>query len=103
MLKNSRGTYTAGQITVPETDGSCPLVFIAHGFKGTMNSGGAGELSQRLSRCGIAAVRIDFNSRLAPDVDSARTDEYTLSDMTDDAVLAISYCIDKYNIDATAQ
>ena len=43
MLKNSRGTYTAGQITVPETDGSCPLVFIAHGFKGTMNSGGAGE------------------------------------------------------------
>ena len=100
ILKNSRGTYTAGQITVPETDGSCPLVFIAHGFKGTMNSGGAEELSQRLSSNGIAAVRIDFNSRLAPDMNSARTDEYTLSDMTEDAELAISYCIDKYNTDA---
>lgn len=100
MLKNSRGSYTAGQITVPETDESCPLVFIAHGFKGTMNSGGAQELSQRLSRIGIAAVRIDFNSRLTSDVNSAKADEYTLSDMTDDAELTISYCIDKYNIDA---
>ncbi len=99
VIENDRGTYTAGQITLPETDGSCPLVFIAHGFRGTMNSGGAEELSQRLSQHGIAAVRIDFNSRLEPEADSAGADEYTLSDMTDDAVLAISYCADRYNID----
>ncbi len=100
VIKNSRGTYTAGQITMPESVESCPLVFVAHGFKGTMNSGGAAELSQRLSQKGIAAVRIDFNSRLRMDADSSKADEYTLSDMTDDAVLAISYCIGKYNIDA---
>ena len=99
VIKNDRGTYTAGQITMPETGGSCPLVFIAHGFKGTMNSGGAAELSKRLSKHGIAAVRIDFNSRLEPDADSAKTDEYTLSDMTDDAVMAISYCAGRYDID----
>lgn len=100
VIENSRGTYTAGQITLPETDESCPLVFMAHGFKGSMNSGGAAELSQKLSQNGIATVRIDFNSRLGIEEDSAKTDEYTLSDMTDDAVLAISYCIGKYNIDA---
>lgn len=99
VIKNDRGTYTAGQITMPETGGSCPLVFIAHGFKGTMNSGGAAELSKRLSQHGIAAVRIDFNSRLEPEAGSAKTDEYTLSDMTDDAVMAISYCAGRYDID----
>ena len=99
VIKNSRGTYTAGQITVPETDSSCPLVFIAHGFRGTMNSGGAAELSERLARNGIAALRIDFNSRYEPASASAKTNEYTLSYMTDDAVLAIDYAAGSYNID----
>ena len=99
VIKNSRGTYTAGQIIVPETGSSCPLVFIAHGFRGTMNSGGAAELSERLVQNGIAALRIDFNSRYEPAAASAKTDEYTLSDMTDDAVLAIDYVAGRYNID----
>lgn len=100
IIKNTGETYTYGSIFVPDTKNKYPLVFIAHGFKGTMNSGGAEELSRKLARNGIAAVRIDFNSRYENYVDSDKTNEYTLLDMTSNAVLAVDYAVKNYNIDS---
>ncbi|MGN0658852.1 MAG: alpha/beta hydrolase family protein [Emergencia sp.] len=99
FLKNSRGTYTFGELVMPESETAVPLVFLAHGFKGTRNSGGAKELSERLAEKGIAAVRIDFNSYIGQDLDGEQTDAYTLSDMEDDAVMTIGYVLENYNVD----
>ena len=102
FLENDRGAYNYGEIVIPDSDEdkNFPLVFIAHGFTGTLDSGGARELSQRLAKEGIAAVRIDFDSRIEPKKSSAKTNEYTLSTMVADANLAINYAIDNYNVDA---
>lgn len=99
FLENDRGSYIYGELVMPKTDESCPLVFIAHGFKGTRNSGGAEELSERLASAGIAAVRIDFNGYTEPSLKSERTNRYTLSDMQSDAVKTINYVMENYDID----
>ncbi len=99
FLENDRGSYIYGELVMPETDEPCPLVFIAHGFKGTRNSGGAKELSERLASKGIAAVRIDFNGYKEASKKSDRTNRYTLTNMQDDAVKTINYVIENYNID----
>lgn len=99
FLENDRGSYTYGELVRPVTDEACPLVFIAHGFKGTRNSGGAKELSERLALEGIAAVRIDFNGYAEESLKSAHINRYTLSDMQSDAVKTINYVIENYNID----
>ncbi len=99
FLENDRGTYIYGELVMPEIDEPCPLVFIAHGFKGTRNSGGAKELSERLATEGIAAVRIDFNGYEDDYLKAQRTNRYTLTDMQADAVKTIDYVIDNYNID----
>ena len=99
FLENDRGTYIYGELVMPEIDEPCPLVFIAHGFKGTRNSGGAKELSERLATAGIAAVRIDFNGYKDDYLKAQRTNRYTLTDMQTDAVKTINYVIDNYNID----
>lgn len=99
FLENDRGSYIYGELVMPKTDESCPLVFIAHGFKGTRNSGGAKELSERLASVGIAAVRIDFNGYTEDSLKSNRTKRYTLTDMQSDAVKTINYVIENYNID----
>lgn len=72
---------------------------MAHGFKGTRNSGGAEELSKRLAEEGIAAVRIDFNGRKNDDKKSPKTGEYSLYDMTADGVMTIHYVLEHYNVD----
>ena len=84
---------------MPKTNELCPLVFIAHGFKGTRNSGGAKELSERLASVGIAAVRIDFNGYKEKSINGERTNRYTLTNMQSDAVKTINHVIDNYNID----
>ena len=99
FLKNDRGTYTYGELVLPKTSKDVPLVFMAHGFKGTRNSGGAKELSQRLASKGIAAVRIDFNGYLEEDTKASRSDSYTLTDMCNDAVMTIDYVLENYNVD----
>lgn len=99
FLENDRGSYIYGEVVLPETEESCPLVFIAHGFKGTRNSGGAKELSERLAGAGIAAVRIDFNGYKEESLKGERTNRYTLTDMQADAVKTMDYVIDNYNID----
>ncbi len=126
FLENDRGSYIYGELVMPTAENSdkptadsaqnsgepaepatvsgesgedFPLVFIAHGFKGTRNSGGAKELSERLAAKGIAAVRIDFNGYLEPSKKAARTNRYTLTDMQNDAVTTINYVLKKYNID----
>lgn len=99
FLENDRGSYTFCELVMPVTDEPCPLVFMAHGFKGTRNSGGAEELSKRLAAEGIAAVRIDFNGRETADKKSPKTGEYTLYDMVADGVMTISYVLENYPVD----
>ena len=99
FLKNDRGTYTYCELVMPVQDEPCPLVFLAHGFKGTRNSGGAEELSQKLAQKGIAAVRIDFNSYKNSEKASPKVGWYLLSNMKADAVMTIEYVVDNYNID----
>lgn len=102
FLENSQGTYTYAQLVMPETakDSSpVPLVFMAHGFKGTRNSGGAEELSQRLASKGIAAVRIDFNRYTEPDLDSEKTCDYTLTTMVSDAVMTLDHVAENFDVD----
>jgi len=100
FLENNRGTYTYCELVMPVQDAPCPLVFLAHGFKGTRNSGGAEELSERLAAEGIAAVRIDFNPYEEAGKKSPKVNRYTLSTMTADSVMTIDYVISHYNIDA---
>lgn len=108
FLQNGDGTYTYGEITVPENfkDESCPLVVISHGIYGGMNSGGAKLLAENLSEKGIVSVRVDFNRCRSNDPEAAlardksgRTNEYTLSDMLESNELAIDFAIDNYNAD----
>ena len=99
FLENDRGSYIYGEIVMPERDEPCPLVFIAHGFKGTRNSGGAKELSERLAAVGIGAVRIDFNGYMEASLDGPRTNRYTLTDMQLDAAKTINYVLENYSID----
>ena len=98
FLENDRGTYTYGELVMPVQEDPCPLVFMAHGFKGSRNSGGAEELSQRLARKGVAAVRIDFDSYETAEKTSPHTRVYTLSNMVADGVMTIDYVLENYNI-----
>ncbi|MGN1415180.1 MAG: alpha/beta hydrolase family protein [Anaerovoracaceae bacterium] len=78
------------------------MVAVAHGFTGTMDSGGAAELIRRLAGAGIAAVRVDFDPYLTPEKNSDpsnRACEYTLRDMEDDMTLALQYACSHYRID----
>lgn len=99
FLENDRGTYTFCELVMPVQEEPCPLVFMAHGFKGTRNSGGAEELSKKLAAEGIAAVRIDFNSNKSNDKMSPKTTDYTLYSMKADGVMTINYVLDNYNVD----
>ncbi|MBR3786677.1 MAG: prolyl oligopeptidase family serine peptidase [Firmicutes bacterium] len=99
FLKNDRGTYTYCELVMPVQEEPCPLVFMAHGFKGSRNSGGAEELSKRLAAEGIAAVRIDFDGRESDDKKSPKTGKYTLHDMETDGVMTIEYVLEHYNVD----
>ena len=103
FLPNAQGTYTYGELILPESATSSkpvPLVFMAHGFKGTRNSGGAEDLSIRLAQEGIAAVRIDFNHYEEASLSSGKTFDYTLTTMVDDAVATLDYVAANFDVDA---
>ncbi len=100
FLDRGDGTYTLTEAVYPKDyDGPMPLVAIAHGFKGTLNSGGAEELSHRLAEAGYAAVRMDFNPRTAPKKDADKTNLYDLKSMEADMLRAVNYMIGHHSID----
>lgn len=99
FLENDRGTYNLMEVDVPEGKGPFPVVFMAHGFAGTLHSGGAEELGSRLASRGILAVRIDFDPYLEPDLSAERTHIYPLSQMNSDAVAAIDKAVKEYGGD----
>lgn len=106
FLENEDGTYTYGEIVLPDMEGPYPLVSISHGIYGAINSGGARQLSEMLASNGIAAVRVDFNRCLSNDYEvafaedgSGRVNEYTISDMLESNLLAINYALRYYEVD----
>ena len=100
FLNRGDGTYTLAEAVYPKDyDGPMPLIAIAHGFKGTLNSGGAQELSHRLAEAGYAVVRMDFNPRTAPKKDAPKTNLYDLKSMGADMLRAVNYMIGNHSID----
>ena len=100
FLDRGDGTYTLTEAVYPKDyDGPMPLVAIAHGFKGTLNSGGAEELSHRLAEAGYAAVRMDFNPSIAPKKNADKTNLYNLKSMEADMLRAVNYMIGHHSID----
>ena len=99
FLKIDGGCCMAEAVYPKGFDGSMPLVAIGHGFKGTLNSGGASELSERLARTGVAAIRMDFNPRIAPEKDAEKTNRYDLASMEAAMLCGIEYMCENYAID----
>ena len=100
FILNYRNTYTLAEAVCPkDQQDAMPLVVIAHGFTGSIDSGGAKELTRRLAEAGIASVRLDFNAYLSPSEKGERAQEYTLQTMEDDMVTAIHFMTGNYNID----
>lgn len=101
LLPDEDGYYNYCEVVVPEQEGNTPMpmVFIAHGYSGTINSGGAAELCERLASHGIVALRIDFNKRTEPEKDASTIDEYTLESMIADGTRAMDYVVANYAID----
>ena len=99
-LQQSNGTYSLAEAVYPvNISEKIPLVVMAHGFSGTLNSGGAEELAHRLASVGIASIRMDFNPRISPEKDSYQTCLYDLQTMNEDMVLGIEYMLNHFNID----
>ncbi len=99
FMENDRGTYNLVELSIPEGRGPHPVVLMAHGFAGTLHSGGASELGARLAEKGVLAARIDFDPYEKPDKSAARTHEYPLSQMEDDAVKLLGTVVSDYGGD----
>ncbi len=100
--ENEKGqtVYYMAEIMYPKDyDGKMPLIAVGHGFKGSLNSGGAAELSERLACAGYAAVRMDFNPRMQPKKNAEKTGFYDLASMKDTMVRAIRYACKNFEID----
>ncbi len=112
FMENDHGTYNLVELSIPsatEQYGSgspddhgadkFPVVLMAHGFGGTLHSGGASELGARLAERGVLAVRIDFDPYVEPSRSAARTHEYPLSQMRNDAVKLLGIVTREYGGD----
>ena len=99
FMDNGRGSYDLVELSIPEGDGPFPVVLMAHGFAGTLHSGGASELGARLAEEGVLACRIDFDPYVEASRGAARTHVYPLSQMTDDAVKLLGIVMDEYGGD----
>ena len=100
--ENEKGqtVYYMAEIVYPKDyDGKMPLIAVGHGFKGSLNSGGAAELSERLACTGYAAVRMDFNPRTQPKKNAEKTGFYDLTSMKDTMICAIRYACENFEID----
>lgn len=102
MLPNSEGTFTGAQVVLPADyqEKKSPVIVLSHGFHGTMNSGGAEELSHILARSGFAVIRMDFSHYVSHNPDSEQTCTYTVDTMTADQVLCVDYVVKYFNGDA---
>ncbi|MBR3146594.1 MAG: alpha/beta hydrolase [Eubacterium sp.] len=99
FIDNDRGSYDLVELSVPAGEGPYPVVLMAHGFAGSLHSGGAVELGKRLASRGVMAVRIDFDPYAEPDRSAERTDIYTLSQMNADAVKVLDKVTSEYGGD----
>ena len=99
FLETEEGYLMAETVYPRDFDGNMPLVAMGHGFKGSLNSGGASELSEKLARTGIAAIRMDFNPRNRPEKDAEKTNMYDLASMEDAMLAGIEYMCENYDID----
>lgn len=100
FLEAAPGRYCMAEAVYPgELDSPIPLVAIGHGFKGTLNSGGASELAERLARAGIATIRMDFNPRVSHEKNADKTGRYDLNSMKRAMLDAIEYMCKNHNID----
>ena len=64
FLKNGHGSYNLVELSMPEGEGPHPVVLMAHGFAGTLHSGGAVELGDRLAEKGISSICCGAVSRV---------------------------------------
>ena len=97
--ENGQTVYYMAEIVYPKDyDGKMPLIAVGHGFKGSLNSGGAAELSERLACTGYAAVRMDFNPRTQPKKNAEKTGFYDLTSMKDTMICAIRYACENFEI-----
>lgn len=100
FLEPEPGRYCMAEAVYPlNYDGDMPLVAMGHGFKGTLNSGGAAELAERLARAGFATIRMDFNPRISPEKSAAKTNIYDLDSMKETMLCGIQYMQENYSID----
>ncbi len=113
FLPSGENTYIYGEALFPEgawagaetkneidlTAEGVPLVLIAHGFSGTLNSGGAAELAREMASQGIATIRVDFDPRVRPELKAEKTGFYDLESMKRDMKLAADYMCHSYAID----
>lgn len=98
--EDGQTVYSMAEIVYPKDyNGKMPLIAIGHGFKGSLNSGGAAELSERLARAGYAAVRMDFNPRVSPKKNADKTGMYDLNSMKRAMLDAIEYMCKNHDID----
>lgn len=100
-LENADGTYTRAEAAVPSDykEKKLPLVTLAHGFRGTMDSAGGNYLAEALAEGGIATIRMDFSHYTEPRADAKQTNQYTVRTMAADQIQGIAYMIENYNID----
>lgn len=99
FMENDRGTYNLVELSIPEGDGPFPVVMMAHGFAGTLHSGGASELGARLAEKGVLACRIDFDPYEEPSKSAGQTHIYPLSQMESDAVKLLDTVVKEYGGD----
>lgn len=101
MIPAGDGTYIKAEFSIPQGAeyGRIPAVVLNHGFAGSMDSAGIGDLSHNLAGHGIAAVRMDFAHRISEDPDSRMCNSYTVDTMVSDAVLCVDYMISHYGAD----
>lgn len=99
-LDNPDGTFTKAEVLIPDNyeKEQLPLVTIAHGFRGNMDSAGGNYLAENLAENGIAAVRVDFSHYTSKD-GGEQTGQYTVKTMAEDQVNAVNYMLERYNID----
>lgn len=99
FVENDRGSFTFVEVNLPKGKGPFPIVFLAHGFAGSIHSGGAMELSNKLSDAGIISIRCDWNAYLKPNKKSERANSYALRDMKSDYLKVMEYAFSHYNVD----
>ncbi len=101
MIPNSENTFTKAQIIAPDNweEEKLPLVFLCHGFHGTMNSAGGEGLASHLAENGIATIRMDFGHYVKDGEDWRQINRYTVDTMVSDQVLCADYMVEHYNVD----